>query len=76
MTYVDTDGTSVNHNIPVELGGIYLYCDGPVSAAGSNIGTAVWTWTLEYKGVRMDNNVVTALADENQLMKLTIARLT
>jgi len=61
LSYHDTDGTSISHKIPEDLGGIYLYCDGPVSAASSNIGTAVYTWVLEYKGLRMDDNVVTLL---------------
>jgi hypothetical protein len=58
LSYFDTDGSSISHKIPEELGGIYLYCDGPISAASSTIGTAVYTWELEYKGVRMDDNVV------------------
>jgi hypothetical protein len=41
MEYHDTDGTSLAHSIPEELGGIYLYCDGPISAASSIVGTAV-----------------------------------
>jgi hypothetical protein len=41
MTYHDSDGTSYEHKVPDELGGIYLYCDGPISAASSTIGTAV-----------------------------------
>jgi hypothetical protein len=61
MEYHDTDGTSISHKIPESLGGIYIYSDGPVSGSGSNVGTAVYTWTLEYKGLRMDDNVVTLL---------------
>lgn len=59
MAYHDSDGNSVTHKIPESLGGLYIYCDGPVSAAGTNIGPFVLTWTCEFKGVRMDDNVVT-----------------
>lgn len=69
MAFHDTDGTSISHKIPEDLGGFYLYSDGPVSAASSTVGTIVYTWTLEYKGVRMDDNVVTAVMKENRLLK-------
>jgi hypothetical protein len=58
MEFRDTDGTSINPEVPGDLGGIYSYCDGPISVAGTFIGTVKLTWTLEYKGLRMDDNVV------------------
>lgn len=48
-SFYPTTGNSLSHVIPAGLGGIYVYSDGPVSAAGTSVGTILTTWKCEVR---------------------------
>lgn len=45
--FYSSAGTGLAHVIPSSLGGVQLWMDGPVTSAGSTVGTVVVTWKLE-----------------------------
>lgn len=55
--FYTTNGTFLAPEIPASLGGIYVFCDGPVALATQSLGTMIVTWTIELKGIRAFDNV-------------------
>lgn len=56
--FYSAQGTFLAPQIPASLGGVYLFCDGPVGEVGKAVGTVRVTWHLQFKGVRTTDNVV------------------
>lgn len=40
------------------MGGVYIFCDGPIGEVGTAVGTIVLTYILEFKGLRTSDNVI------------------
>jgi hypothetical protein len=54
QTFYNAGGTSIARVIPSSLGGIFFWCDGPVSQAGVYVCDFVTEYTLLYRGMRND----------------------
>jgi hypothetical protein len=55
-TFYPAQGDILNHYLPLGLGGVYLYCDGPAAFAGSFGGALYVRWHVTFRGVRSDDN--------------------
>jgi hypothetical protein len=58
--FYSTLGVPLGHIIPSDLGGVYLFIDGPISTAGYYMGHLFVTWDVTFKGLRSSDTVVTA----------------
>jgi hypothetical protein len=50
--FVSARGNSTTHYIPLTLGGITMYIDGPSSEAGKYVGTVIREYTVLFRGLR------------------------
>jgi hypothetical protein len=55
-TFYPAQGDILTHYLPLSLGGLYLYCDGPAAFAGSFAGVLFVKWHVTFRGVRSDDN--------------------
>jgi hypothetical protein len=62
------NGNNVTHQLPLSLGSIAIYSDGPVASAGTEVGAVIITWRLAFKGLRTADNVTTAIRTLSQFI--------
>jgi hypothetical protein len=55
-TFYPAQGDTLNHYLPLGLGGIYIYIDGPAAFVGSFAGVLFIRWHVTFRGVRSDDN--------------------
>jgi hypothetical protein len=60
-TFYPAQGDILTHYLPLSLGGVYIYMDGPVAFASSYAGSLFTKWHVTFRGVRSDDNNVAPL---------------